>query len=108
MKIVNAIYFVIKIDSKWHAVQTFVADATTKTPRMIGVAHGLKNLKIQKRLSFTMLELDMDQILFSLITIYVNDILPFPLLDVHRLHISRMFVGNQNTETKNSIAKNRE
>ena len=61
MKIVNAIYFVIKIDSKWHAVQTFVADATTKTPRMIGVAHGLKNLKIQKRLSFTMLELDMDQ-----------------------------------------------
>ena len=48
MKIINAIYFVIEIDSKWHAVQTFVADATTKTARMISVAHGLKYLEIKK------------------------------------------------------------
>ena len=66
----------------------------------------LEESKYSKKVIFTMLE--SDKILFSLVTIYVNDILPFPLLDVHRLHISRMFVGNQNTETKNSIAKNRE
>ena len=59
--------------------------------------------KDSRKLFFlTLIELDI-KILGLLIIVYVDNILPFPLLDVHRLHISRMFVGNQNTEKKNSI-----
>ena len=48
MKIVYTIYFVIKINGKWHAIQTFVTYTAAKTSRMICVSHRLKYLDSEK------------------------------------------------------------
>ena len=99
MKIVNAVYFVIEVDCEWHTVQTFITHAATKTAWMIGVAHGLQYLKRESTNEDILLNVG----LIYLASIILNKTprifgnLPFPLLDVHKLHISRMFVGNQNT-----------
>ena len=49
MKIINAVDFIIEIDRKWHTVQTFITHTATKTAGMIGVTHGLQNLKGESR-----------------------------------------------------------
>ena len=46
MKIVDTIYFVIKIDGKWHPIQAFVTNTTPEASWVICVSHCLKYLKI--------------------------------------------------------------
>ena len=99
MKIIDAVYFVIEIDSKWHTIQTFITHTATKTAWMIGVAHGLQYLKGELINNDFLWNGGLIHLGFHIMN-KTNDMfrsLPFPLSDVHKLHISRMFVGNQNT-----------
>ena len=45
MKVVNAIDFVVKVDSERHAVEAFGTNATSEAAWVIKLSHCLQNLK---------------------------------------------------------------
>ena len=45
VEVVNAVDFVVKINSEGNAVQAVVTNTTSETSRVIVIAHGLKNLQ---------------------------------------------------------------